>query len=39
VKRYACPNLASQAADDPLFGNLRDLAEFKRLIAIVGPKR
>ncbi len=28
------PNLARQAAVDPLFANLRELAEFKRLIAI-----
>jgi uncharacterized Ntn-hydrolase superfamily protein len=32
------PNLARQAAADPLFAGLRDMAEFKRLIAIVSTK-
>lgn len=32
------PNLARQAAADPLFAKLRDLAEFKRLIVVGGPK-
>jgi hypothetical protein len=28
------PHLARQAAADPMFARLRDLAEFKRLIAV-----
>jgi uncharacterized Ntn-hydrolase superfamily protein len=32
------PNLARQAAADPIFAKLRDMAEFKRLILIGGPK-
>src|SRR5262249_60067608 len=28
------PNLARQAASDPIFAKLRDLAEFKRLIKV-----
>ena len=32
------PNLARQAAADPIFAKLRDNAEFKRLILIGGPK-
>ena len=28
------PNLAREAAQDPLFASLRDLAEFKRLVAV-----
>jgi len=31
------PNLARQAATDPLFAPLRELAEFKRLIQVGGP--
>jgi uncharacterized Ntn-hydrolase superfamily protein len=30
------PNLARQAAVDPLFAKMRDMAEFKRLIRVVG---
>ncbi|MCU1383146.1 MAG: hypothetical protein JWL71_1843 [Acidobacteria bacterium] len=32
------PNLARQAAVDPLFAKMRDLPEFKRLIIVGGPK-
>jgi uncharacterized Ntn-hydrolase superfamily protein len=32
------PNLARQAAADPMFARMRDLAEFKRLILVAGPK-
>lgn len=32
------PNLARQAATDPLFASLRDIAEFKRLTAIATAK-
>jgi uncharacterized Ntn-hydrolase superfamily protein len=31
------PHLARQAANDPLFTNLRDLGEFKRLIELANP--
>jgi uncharacterized Ntn-hydrolase superfamily protein len=31
------PNLARQAANDPIFVKMRDLAEFKRLIQVGGP--
>ena len=31
------PNLARQAAVDPLFATLRDLAEFKRLVIVAAP--
>jgi uncharacterized Ntn-hydrolase superfamily protein len=31
------PNLARQAAVDPIFAKLRDLAEFKRLVKVGGP--
>ena len=30
------PNLARQAAADPLFAKLRDVAEFTRLIRVAG---
>jgi uncharacterized Ntn-hydrolase superfamily protein len=30
------PNLARQASTDPIFGKMRDLAEFKRLASIAG---
>jgi len=32
------PNLARQAAVDPIFAKMRDLPEFKRLIVVGGPK-
>jgi uncharacterized Ntn-hydrolase superfamily protein len=32
------PNLARQAAADPVFAKMRDMAEFKRLIIVGGPK-
>jgi uncharacterized Ntn-hydrolase superfamily protein len=32
------PNLARQAAADPIFAKMRDLPEFKRLIVVGGPK-
>jgi tetratricopeptide (TPR) repeat protein len=32
------PNLARQAAADPIFAKMRDMAEFKRLIIVGGPK-
>jgi uncharacterized Ntn-hydrolase superfamily protein len=32
------PNLARQAAVDPIFAGLRELAEFKRLTLVGGPK-
>jgi uncharacterized Ntn-hydrolase superfamily protein/L-ascorbate metabolism protein UlaG (beta-lactamase superfamily) len=31
------PNLARQAAEDPIFTAMRDLAEFKRLVALAPP--